>query len=238
MFFLNWQKKNLNTKSWCTSHRLSIMRRIHPVIYMLPEFCEHEVSNFPPRQIYLSSSNSCFSVCFWNFGKSVWRHEHNEPHQPLLHSRTRWSLLQWVLPPIPANKFSWQYVSKWTVSFEGSRTISVGNVSQRYKLPLTLHPFVSTGEVCCEAVCMTVWILLILCMTIQNHVRVWDDLFYKENLEWIWCLCIVVMGMGVFVETEEGVEYRHQKVKGGNVKCTSVKRNKNISSRFHRQGLD
>lgn len=37
-----------------------------------------------------------------------------------------------------------------------------------------------------------VWILLILCMTIQNHVREWVDLFYKENPEWILCLFIVV----------------------------------------------
>lgn len=62
--------------------------------------------------------------------------------------------------------------------------------------------FLSTGKVCCEVLCMTVWILLILCMTIQNHVRVWDDLFYKENLEWVWCLRIVVME--VFNQTSKG----------------------------------
>lgn len=68
------EKKNLNTKTSCTSNRLSIvgLRHIHPVIYMLPEFCEHEVSNFPPRQLYLTLNssntgcNSCFSVCFKN----------------------------------------------------------------------------------------------------------------------------------------------------------------------------
>lgn len=86
----------------------------------------------------------------------------------------------------------------------------------------------STREVCCEAECMMVWTLLILCMTKQNHVRVWNDLFYKENLEWIWCVSMLLWVWEYSFKSKNGqVQIPERQVK--KKKSTSMSLISNIS---------
>lgn len=96
-----------------------------------------------------------------------------------------------------ADKFSRRYISKWAISFEGNGMINVGKYEPVVLSSITLEHFWVQERFVVELYVWGCGFYLPCVWQYKTMLRVWYDLFYKENLEWMWCLCIVVIGMGV-----------------------------------------
>lgn len=90
------------------------------------------------------------------------------------------------------DRFSQRHISNWAISSERNWMMTSGNMKLEPQLLETLEHFrvqerfiVNLYVWGCGFDFPCVW-------QCETTLRAWHGLFYKENLEWMWCLCPVV----------------------------------------------